>query len=336
MQRVVGVDVGKTELVAALWADGQGRVVGTYANTPEGFAALAAAVGSPTPDGMVIEPTGGYELALAAWAAARGWTVYRPNPRHVRDWARSQGRRAKTDRQAALLLAQYGANHDLPAWTALPSEVAELESLLRRRDDLEQLLQQERNRQQQLTNRPGVAKAVPPSLKKVIEALEDALRDVEEAIAELQRQHPALAKTIQLVRTVPGIGARNCLWIVVVLYRWQTLTNGKGETKGLTAFVGLDPTVYESGTSVRGSRTISRTGMAQLRRLLVMGALGGVRGKGNNPLRAFHERLIAARKPKVVAYVAAARKILCWAWAVFQRQEPFDPVKASPKAALAT
>lgn len=30
----------------------------------------------------------------------------RPNPRHVRDWVKSQGRRAKTDRQDALLLAR--------------------------------------------------------------------------------------------------------------------------------------------------------------------------------------------------------------------------------------
>jgi transposase len=333
MLRVLGVDVGHTALVAAVWADGQEQVLGTFANTPAGFAALEQAVGSP-PDRMVIEPTGGYALALAAWAVERGWVVCRPNPRQVRDWAKRQGRRAKTDRQDALLLARYGAKHDLPAWTALPREVAELESLLRRRDDLEQLLRQERNRQQQLVGRPGVAQAVPPSLQKVIDALEEALRELEEAIAAHQQQHPALAAAIRRVRTVPGIGARTSLWVVVVLYRWQVLTHGTGDAKGLTAYVGLDPTVHESGTSVRGARTISRTGMAQVRRLLFMGALGGVRGKGTNPLRDFHERLIAAHKPKVVAYVAAARKIVCWAWAVLHYQQPFDPVKAAPKAAL--
>lgn len=334
MRRVLGVDVGKTDLVAAIWTDGQERVLGRFPNTPAGFAALETAVGDP-PDRMLIEPTGGYELALAAWAIARGWVVCRPNPRHVRDWARSQGHRAKTDRQDALLLARYGATHDLPAWTALPSAVEELESLLRRREDLEQLLRQERNRQQHLAHRPGVARAVPPSLEKVIGALEEALREVEEAIAAHQRQHPAIAEAVRVVRTVPGIGARNVLWVVVVLYRWQALTGGTGTAKGLTAYVGLDPTVHESGTSVRGARHISRQGLPQVRRLLFLGALGGVRGKGVNPLRDFHQRLVNAHKPKVVAYVAAARKILCWAWAVFQHQQPFDPRKASSKAALA-
>lgn len=325
----LGVDVGKSTLVAARWQDRAGTVLGSFPNALEGFTALAAALPPGQPVQLIIEPTGGYELALAAWAAEQGWRVCRPNPRQVRDWAKGRGRRAKTDRQDALLLAQYGADCQPPAWTALPSEVSELESLLRRRDDLEGLLRQERNRLQQLSGRPGVAQAVPPSLKKVIEALEEALAEVEAAIAAHQRQHPSLATAVQRVQSVPGVGKRNSLWLVVVLYRWSTLTDGKGDAKGLTAFLGLDPTPHESGTSVRGPTPISRMGMASVRRLLFLGALGGVRGK--NPLREFYQRLVGRGKPKVVALVAAARKILCWAWAVFQHKTTFDPAKATPK-----
>jgi transposase len=206
MLRVLGVDVGTTDLVAAIWTDGQERVLGRVPHTPAGFAALETAVGGP-PDRMLIEPTGGDELARAAWAIARGRVVCRPNPRHVRDLARSQGRRARTDRQDALLLARYGATHDRPAWTALPSAVEDLQRLLRRREDLAQHLRQERNRQQHLAHRPGVARAVPPSLEQVPGALEEALREGEEAIAAPQRQHPAIAAAVRLVRTVPDAGA---------------------------------------------------------------------------------------------------------------------------------
>lgn len=324
----LGVDVGKTTLVAAIWQDGQGRVLGSFPNTPDGFGALAAALPAGLPVHLVLEPTGGYELALATWAAAQDWMVCRPTPRHVRDWAKGLGRRVKTDRQDAIILARYGAEREPPAWTALPAEVSELESLLRRRDDLEQMIRQERNRQQQLTGRPGVAQAVPPNLQKVLGALEEALAEVEAAIAAHQRQHAALAEAVRRVQTVPGIGKRNSLWLVVVLYRWHTLTGGAGTAKGLTAFLGLDPTLHESGTSVRGPRSISRMGMAQVRRLLFLGALGGVRGK--NPLRDFYQRLVGRGKPKVLALVASARKILGWAWAVFQHQTTFDPAKVAP------
>lgn len=321
----LGVDVGKTTLVAASWQEHVGSLVGSFPTSLVGFAALAAALPPHQTVHLVLEPTGGYELALAVWASQQGWLVSRPNPRQVRDWAKGQGRRAKTDRQDALLLAHYGADCKPPLWKALPSEVSELESLLRRRDDLEQLLRQERNRLQQLLDRPGVAKAVPPNVKKVIEALEEALAQVEEALVEHQRQYRAIAEAVRRVRTVPGIGKRTSLWLVVVLYRWQRLTEGQGGSKGLTAFVGLDPTPHESGTSVRGPTPISRMGLAVVRRLLFLGALGGVRG--NNPLREFYQRLVGRGKAKVLALVAAARKILCWAWAVFGIRRPLIPRK---------
>jgi transposase len=71
---------------------------------------------------VVLEPTGGYELGLAGFAAAQGWQVSRPNALRVHDWANSQGRRAKTDRQDARILARYGAAQPLlAAWTPTAS-----------------------------------------------------------------------------------------------------------------------------------------------------------------------------------------------------------------------
>jgi hypothetical protein len=63
-----------------------------------------------------------------------------------------------------------------------------------------------------------------------------------------------------------------------------------------------------------------------------MGALGGVRGQ--NPLRTFYQRLVGRGKAKRLALVAAARKILTWAWIVFSRDIPFDPAKIDPSFAL--
>ena len=53
-----------------------------------------------------------------------------------------------------------------------------------------------------------------------------------------------------------------------------------------------------------------------------MSALGGI--KGNNPLRIFYKRLVGRGKPKKVALVASARKILVWSWAVFRTNTLFD------------
>ena len=139
----VGVDIAKATLEAAAWQDGRAVRLGTFEQTPAGWTALRDAVTGvqtvPADTGpamerelvaMVLEPTGGYELAFALWARQQAnWQVHRPNPARVRAWARSQGLRAKTDRQDALLLARFGASAQpaLPGWQPLASEVSAVE-----------------------------------------------------------------------------------------------------------------------------------------------------------------------------------------------------------------
>ena len=335
MTLALGIDIAKQTFTAALWREGQGHALGDFANTPAGFAALrqCLAAVAPATVHVVVEPTGGYELPLAYWAHEQGWRVSLPNPRQVRDWAKGLGRRAKTDRQDALTLARYGAERRPPTWQPLPAEIAELESLLRRKDDLEGLLRQERNRQGALAGRPGVAAAVPASVERVVQALEEELRAIEEALRAHQRQHAGIRAVAARLRSVPGVGAQTVLHLVVLLARWHALTDGQGRDKGLVAYVGLDPQPRESGTSVRGRPAISRQGARALRRRLFMAARGGTRG--DNALRAFYRRLVGRGKAKQLALVAAARKLLTWAWAVFRRQQPFAVPGAAPPATAA-
>ena len=339
MERLcVGVDIAKASFVAAYWWQGQSYSLASFPNTPAGFASLAQALcelqvarGSEQIQ-LIMEPTGGYELPLARFAVEKDWIVSLPNPRHVRDWAKGVGRRAKTDVQDALLLARYGAERQPAVWHPLPAAVAELEELLRRKDDLEQMLRSERNRQEALAQRPGVPSSVPGSLERVIGALQDELAAIEAAIKQHLRQHADLRASAKLLRSVPGVGAKNVLWLLVVLTRFWVLTEGQGESRALVAYVGLDPQPYESGTSVHKRATISRQGSRAMRRRLFLSALGGVRGK--NVLRMFYQRLIGRGKAKKAALIAAARKILVWAWAVFRQHTTFDPTKVTREMAV--
>ncbi len=330
----VGIDMAKATFTAARWAAGRGQGLGTYPNTPDGFAALADRLGKAQPHGtalhLVLEPTAGYELALAGFAYQQGWLVSLPNPKQVRDWARGIGRRAKSDTLDAVLLAQYGAERHPPTWRPLAAEISALESLLRRKDDIEQMIRQERNRQHALAGRPNVADAVTGTIDRVIAALDETLRAIEGAIDAHLRAHPTLHADAKRLRSVPGIGAKNVAHMLVLVHRWLTLTDGQGTEKGLAAYIGRDPQTYESGTSVHRRAVISRMGDQAIRHRLFMGALGGVRG--DNPLRTFYQRLVGRGKPKMVALIAAARKLLTWAWAVFRRQTLFDATRVTPAA----
>jgi transposase len=169
----VGIDVAKNHLDVAVWLARGGQSLARQTNTPQGFAglatALAAVISSDQQIHLVLEPTGGYELALVNFALEQGWQVSLPNPKQVRDWAKGQGRRAKTDRQDALMLAQYGATQQPAPQVALPENLRQLELLLARQLDLQQMLRQERNRQHSLAYRPNVAEPVHSSVDRLID-----------------------------------------------------------------------------------------------------------------------------------------------------------------------
>lgn len=339
----VGIDVAKATLAVALWDEEGHRALswGTVANTAAGWNALATRLAATLPADLpahairlTLEPTGGYELPLALWADQQGWQVVRPNPRHVRDWARGQGRRAKTDTVDAQVLAQYGAQPERTLWHPLPSEVAALEQLLHRRDEGDEgeevadLLQRERIRAEHVAVHPQMPPAVPASVKRLVKALEEELAEVEQAIAEHLAAHDAFQQAKVRLLSVPGIGQKNVLPLLSLLLRWQATTAGAGTSKGLVALVGLDPRPYESGTSVHRHATISHQGERLLRARLYMGALGAA-VHGHSPLQQFYDRLVARGKAKRLALVAAARKILIWAWAVFTSGQPFDATKVA-------
>jgi len=334
----VGVDLAKASFVAAYYWLGKGFLLGSFPNTPAGFAAFAQTLSQVEVQpgsvqiALIMEPTGGYELPLARFALQQDWMVSLPNPRHVRDWAKGIGRRAKTDGQDALLLARFGAERAPSTWQPLALAVAELEELLRRKEDLEQMLRQERNRQDALRQRPTLPSTVPSSLERVIGALEEELAAIEQAIKQHLRSHSELQAQAKRLRSVPGIGPKKVLWVLVLLYRRHTLTEGQAESRAIVAYAGLDPQRYESGTSVHKRAGISRQGKRNMRRRLFLSALGGVRGQ--NVLRAFYQRLVGRGKAKKLALIAAARKILVWAWAVFRDHTTFDPAKVSPELAV--
>jgi transposase len=325
--RWVGADIAKANFVVEV-AGEQEVALGAFDNQPSGFEQLTAAIAKLGPVEaseihLIVEPTGGYELALVAFAYEQGWQVSLPNPKQVRDWAKGMGQRTKTDSQDARILARYGAACQPQPQAPLPSEVSELDSLLKRRRDLEQMVQQEENRLQELSGRPGIATPVLDSLGQVRQALQEALRQVEEAITAHLREHTHLHQASKRLLTLPGIGPKIVLPLLVLLYRWQTLTNGEGSSKGLTALVGFDPKTHVSGRSVFRHPAISKMGNAEMRRLLYMGALSAVHG--HNPLHLFYERLVGRGKARKLAVVAAARKLLTWAWVIFCRQSTWNP-----------
>lgn len=335
MLNIVGIDIAKASFDVAIWSSDKAIYLGKYPNTAKGFKMLEIELEKQAEEAsdikLIMEPTGKYEQHLFFFAHQKGWQVALPNPLWVKDWARGSGKRGKTDRADAKILAQYGFEKNPPCQMISEEDVEYLDDLLGRQVDLEKMIRAEKNRLSQYEGtRPRSKKRIIQSLKKSIQHLERQLKQIEQEIGKVYDRNETLKDAQLRLLTVPGVGHKLVHYLVVLLSNWQRHTDYVGGKKQLTAFVGLDPQPFESGARVYKRPTISKKGDSLIRNKLYMGALGGVRG--NNPLRDFYQRLVGRGKSKRLSLVAAARKILVWAWAVFNSQQVFDSAKALPNS----
>jgi transposase len=176
---MVGVDVSGTQLDVALWPSGANFSVG---NDAQGVEQLLTRIEELRPRAVVVEATGGLESLLVGELCAAQVAVAVVNPRQVREFARSLGQLAKTDRLDALVLAQFGhsahSSGRLKLTHLLPAADVELKALVRRRRQLIEMLVAETNRRQRASK--VVKKSIVAtirSLKRTLAELEQQLRD---------------------------------------------------------------------------------------------------------------------------------------------------------------
>ncbi len=293
----VGIDVSKAHFDVAV----EGAVLSDcrFDNDADGQSSCATQLAALSPTVVLMEATGGYEAELACSLQAAGLAVVVINPRQARDFARSMGQLAKTDRVDAGVLAHLGAvlcrREDFERFLrpVIEAEQQDLAAMVTRRRQLVSMLGAEQARLQ--TSRA----AVRPSIKAMIEAIRRQLNQTEaEMTAQVSRHHAELDR---LLRSASGVGPITSATLIAGLPEL-----GRLDRRQISALVGLAPFACESGV-MRGRRRIAG-GRFELRRTLYMASVSAVRF--NPPIREFYNRLVAAGKPKKLALVASSRKLL--------------------------
>lgn len=306
---VVGIDVSKQHLDVAV---GSGESWQSTNDEP-GIAELVRRVGRIKPSLVVLEATGGYELAVSWALASAHIPLVVANPRQVRDFARATGRLAKTDAIDARVLAAFGAQIR-PEPRVLEDEKAqELHDLLMRRRQLVEMISAERNRL------ALARKIVRKSLKKHIDYLERELGMTNTDLTQLIRESPVWRERDDLLQSVPGIGQVVSQTLVAELPEL-----GRLNRREIAALVGVAPINRDSGRR-RGVRS-TWGGRSTVRRVVFMSALVAVRW--NPAIRAFYSRLVAAGKPKKVALTACMRKLLTILNTMLREKRAWDPAYA--------
>ena len=311
---VLGLDVAKASVQAELRTK-ERKVRFDFANNAKGFAQLARVLdqqGAPK-IWAGLEATGAYSQALALWLHAQGHRVSLLNPRRVKQYAQSAGRRNKTDVLDAAIIADFVCAMRPARWQPPTLEVAQLQALVRRREELSVMLQAEKNRLE------GVAVGVRSSLQRIIAALSAEKRRVEKLITQQIRSHPQLFRDHQLLCSITGIGSLTAAILLAEMARPGQVERARQAA----AHAGLVPRREQSGSSVRRNRGLGRDGNRYLRKALYMPALVAI--KYNAPLSHFASRLRSAGKPKMSIVCAVMRKLIHIAFGVLKHQQPFNP-----------
>lgn len=301
----VAIDVGKHRLEVALGAEGEVLAV---ENEPRAIARLCKRLAGLDYERVLIEG-GSYQNVLVGALRAAELPVVIVNPRRVREFAKSIGQLAKTDRIDARVLALYGERVK-PSVRELPAEqVQALRALWVRREQLIEMLVMEQNR---LEHAP---KALHRSLRAHIDYLRKQIKQADDDLDREVRDSPLWDK-YELLSSVPGVGR---VLSVALLSDLPEL--GRLNRAQIAALAGVAPFNRDSGT-LHGQRKIEG-GRQRLRRVLYVAAVAAVRC--NPVLKRFYLRLRESGKPPKVALVAAMRKMLTTLNAMLKTRTAWRP-----------
>jgi transposase len=289
----VGIDVAKDSLEVRVHEDPESL---TYTNDENEIARLIARIKKVSPSLIVVEATGGYEALIAAELQANGFPVSVVNPRHIRDFARSVGILAKTDKIDAKVIARYAATIQPPAWVLPAEETQRLRAIMIRRRQIITMLTAEKNRLHQAN------KAVKERIQAHVNWLEQELEDVKKELQQMVQDDPEWKEKDAIIQSVPGVGPNLS---ITLLSDFPEL--GSLNRKQIAALGGVAPFNRDSGT-LRGKRTIWG-GREIVRTATYMSAFVAIRY--NPMLKSYFLRLRDAGKPYKVAIVACMRKLLC-------------------------
>jgi transposase len=282
-----------------------------FDNDPTGISKCVKQLTAQNPALVVMESTGGYEVDLAVAIHDCGLPIAVVNPKRIRDFARSCGKLAKTDRIDAQIIALYAKTVQPPPHGVLDERMRALKDLVARRNQLVELKTAESNRREHASN-----PAVDSSIAAVIETINEELKKIEQELRDHINNTPELKVKSQRLASTPGIGETTATMLIA-----EVPELGKLNRRQISALLGLAPINRDSGV-FRGKR-MTGGGRREVRSRLFMPTLTAI--KHNTVIRNYYTRLINEGKCKMIAIVACMRKLITILNTMLFKNESWNP-----------
>jgi transposase len=245
---------------------------------------------------VLIDLTGGYENLAVKSFFETGFNVHRAQGRKVKDFMKSFGQKAKTDRIDAKMLTVYGAKMQ-ETLKLYQQQDTSLNELISRREDLKDILQKENNRKEHFQD-----KITRRSLSSSINFLRKQLDVIEQEISNHINKDKQLKAKADVINSVKAVGNKTTMTLIASLPEL-----GNANRREIAALAGLAPYANDSGSLYKKRRTSA--GRPIVKKMLFMCAMVAITNNFYD-FNTFYQKLLSSGKPKMVAIVAVMRKLL--------------------------
>lgn len=310
MSKIKGIDISKETFDVS----GKGIKPTVYSNDTKGFTSFLKTLSID--DHCVMEASGPYYLKLATFLFDKGIKVSVVNPLSVRRFCQMRMVRTKTDKKDAAMIAAYGESESPAAWEPEKDYMMEMRGILTTLEGYEKQATQLSNQLEAESKLPVINKAAHQSKKKLLRWVKEEIITLDAELKLLAKEH--CGDTMQKLQTIPGIGQKTSIMLIVLTGNFEHFD----DVRKLSAYVGLCPRIYQSGTSVRGKGHICKIGSSRARKMLYVCSWSAQ--KANKQCKELKERLEQKGKPNKVIKVAMANKLLRIAFAVAKKNTVYD------------
>lgn len=314
MYKVIGIDISKASFDVS-YEKTKGKFNhSVFSNNAKGFSKFRGTIN--TDDHFIMEATGPYYLKLACYLYARGFKVSVVNPLQIKHFVRMRMTKAKTDKKDSEMIALYGQSEEPALWKPDQAHIMQLQQILTAIEGLQKQSTMLKNQMEAFAQLPVKEKSVISTHRSLLKTIKTKITKLEDKMIEIVKNY--YLDTFTSLKTIPGIGPKTAIILIVITNNFKKFD----DIKKLSAYVGLSPRVYQSGSSVNGKGHITKMGNKYVRKLLYL--CTWTAKIHNAHCKIMYDRLKEKQKPERVIKIAIANKLLRQAFAIGSSLSVYD------------
>lgn len=318
MIKSIGLDVGKEEIAVSVY-DGKKHRECMYKNIKGALKRMVRDFRKEGECRVTMEVTGTYHLKCAYMLYDNGFDVRVENPLVIKRFGELQLRRAKTDKADARLIAMYGMRDDARKFNPVKEDRMLLRILVKEIDQLHRDINKNISRIDSLNQYPVKPTNTIRRLEKKNKAMRAEIKEIEKEIDGLINKDEDYKATRKRLQTIQGIGNRLSAAIVAFMGNYEDFES----SKQVASFIGITPTIKQSGSSLNSKGGISKMGNKYIRSLLFN--CGRTAIVHNKQCRALNKRMEEKGKTYNERLIAAGHKLLRQSFGVIKNNRDYDP-----------